>query len=314
MVRVGRQEYGLRGKGPARGFVPGEKDSRGGGVKPGTAKNVRWARKLCQAIHSTPVVAGGRIFVGGRQGDLGLLMCLDEPTGKLLWQWQGPSKEVPYKIDGWIIGISINPCELGVCSSPVVEGDRVYFVTHSFQVLCLDVKGQPAGSEAGKARVLWSYDLWEKSGVFPCDAANGSPLIDGDLLYVTTSNGIDHNMDPYAEKNRKLPAPACAEPHRLGEAHGTPRGHRRYGDRGPHAARTVVFALAGQRRTAGSWSSSAAATVCATPSRPCHSVPNEPLKLKTVWSYDCNPPEYKSFGKLDWVTHYCMGDNEPTTA
>ena len=49
--------------------------------------------------------------------------------------------------------------------------------------------------------------MWDKLGVFPCDAANGSPLIDGDLLYVTTSNGIDHNMDPYREKNRKLPAP-----------------------------------------------------------------------------------------------------------
>ena len=34
-----------------------------------------------------------------------------------------------------------------------------------------------------------------------------SPVIDGDLLYVQTSNGIDHNMDPYKEKNRKMPAP-----------------------------------------------------------------------------------------------------------
>ena len=69
-------------------------------------------------------------------------------------------------------------------------------------------KGQPAAaSEAGKARVLWTYDMWDQLGVFPCDAANGSPVIDGDLLYVTTSNGIDHNMDPYKEKNRKMPAP-----------------------------------------------------------------------------------------------------------
>ena len=190
-------------------FVPGEKDSQSGLIKPGTAKNVKWARKLCQAMYSTPVVAGGRIFVGGRQGDQGLLMCLEEPTGRLLWQWQGPAKEVPYKIGGWIIGISVNPHELGVCSSPTVEGDRVYFVTHSFQVLCLDVKGQPAGPEAGKARIVWKYDLWDELGVFPCDAANGSPLIDGDLLYVPTSNGIDHNMDPYREKNRKMPAPAA---------------------------------------------------------------------------------------------------------
>ena len=51
--------------------------------------------------------------------------------------------------------------------------------------------------------------MWEKLGVFPCDAANGSPLIIGDLLYVTTCNGVDRNTfhDPAKEKNRKIPAP-----------------------------------------------------------------------------------------------------------
>ena len=76
-------------------FVPGEKDSQSGGIKPGTAKNVKWARKLCQAIYSTPVIAGGRIFVGGRQGD-GVAAVPGRATGKLLWQWQGPAKEVPH--------------------------------------------------------------------------------------------------------------------------------------------------------------------------------------------------------------------------
>ena len=38
------------------------------------------------------------------------------------------------------------------------------------------------------------------------------------------------------------------------------------------------------------------------------SVPPKPVKLKTVWSYDCIPDEYKSLGGLDWVTHYCAGD------
>jgi outer membrane protein assembly factor BamB len=37
-------------------------------------------------------------------------------------------------------------------------------------------------------------------------------------------------------------------------------------------------------------------------------VPEKPVKLKTVWCYDCNPPEYKVCEGLDWVTHYCMGD------
>ena len=37
--------------------------------------------------------------------------------------------------------------------------------------------------------------------------ANSSPVIDGDVLYVLTSNGIDHNMDARKEKLRKMPAP-----------------------------------------------------------------------------------------------------------
>ena len=38
------------------------------------------------------------------------------------------------------------------------------------------------------------------------------------------------------------------------------------------------------------------------------SAPAEPVKLKTVWSYDCIPPEYRSYGGLDPVSHYCLGD------
>ena len=88
------------------------------------------------------------------------------------------------------------------------SGGRVYFVSHRFEVVCLDVNGL-AGTEAGEARVIWIFDMQEKVGVFPCDAANGSPIIDGDLLYVPTSNGIDRNSfsDPQKEKNRKFPAP-----------------------------------------------------------------------------------------------------------
>ena len=83
-------------KGLPDSFVPGEKDSQAGRIRMETTKNVKWAAKLCQAIYSTPVVAGGKIFIGGRQPELGLLMCLDEKTGKLLWQWQGPGQKGPH--------------------------------------------------------------------------------------------------------------------------------------------------------------------------------------------------------------------------
>ena len=36
---------------------------------------------------------------------------------------------------------------LGICSSPTVDGDRVYLVTNRCEVLCLDVHGMANGND-----------------------------------------------------------------------------------------------------------------------------------------------------------------------
>jgi outer membrane protein assembly factor BamB len=287
-------------------FVPGEKDTEAGRIKIETAKNVKWGVKLCAAIYSTPAVADGKIFIGGRQPGLGLLMCLDEKTGKLLWQWQGPARKVPTYIDTFLIGIGPNPELLGVCSTPIVEGKRVYFMTHSFKVMCLDVNGAP-GPEAGQARVIWEYDMWDRLGVFPCDAVNGSPILDGDLLYVQTSNGVDRNMGPAKELKRKFPAPDApnliALEKRTGRLVATDglviaerilHGQWSSVSLGKVAGRKLVFFGGGDGRCYAFEALS--------------SLLEQPVKLKTAWSYDCIPPEYRAYGGLDAVSHYCLGD------
>ena len=311
-------------KGLPDSFVPGQKDASKGEVRAGTSRNVKWARRPCDAIYSTPVIAGGKIFLGGRQEDEGLLLCLDEQTGKPLWKWHGPAREVPHYIDGWLIGISVNPRQLGVCSSPAVEQNRVYFVSHDFKVICLDARGQSArassasgpspASGTGEAKVIWSFDMWDRLGVFPCDAANGSPVIDGDLLYVQTFNGIDHNMDPYKEKSRKIPAPKApnliALDKRTGRFVAT--------DAAPIMSRlmhgqwlSLALGTVGGRRLlffgGGDGRCYAFETLHSAGEKP--EKPEKPGHLKTVWSYDCVPPEYQAAaGGLDWVTYYCLGD------
>jgi outer membrane protein assembly factor BamB len=288
-------------------FVPGEKDSATGRIKLETAKNVTWARRLCSALYSTPAVTDGKIFIGGREPGQGLLLCLEEKTGTPLWQWQGPARKVPLYNDGWLTGIGPNPEVLGVCSSPVVEGGRVYFVTHSFIVMCLDAKGQSSGAEAGQARVLWQFDMWDKLGVFPCDAANGSPLVDGDFLYVQTSNGIDRNMSLEKERQRKVPAPQAPnvivldkKTGRLVATDDTPvAAHLLHGQwssvsLGKVGTRKLVFFGGGDGLCYAFEALSSA--------------PDKPVKLKTVWSYDCIPAEYKVCGELDPVSYYCLGD------
>src|SRR5690348_13679536 len=61
----------------------------------GTGANIRWRAKLGTETHSTPVISGGRVFIGTNngeprdarhKGDRGIFMCLDEKSGALQWQ------------------------------------------------------------------------------------------------------------------------------------------------------------------------------------------------------------------------------------
>ena len=68
-------------------------------IDPKTTKNVKWVVKLGSQTYGTPVVSGGRVFVGtnnesprdpAQQGDRGVLMCFDEKNGDFLWQLVSP--------------------------------------------------------------------------------------------------------------------------------------------------------------------------------------------------------------------------------
>src|SRR5262249_2022857 len=111
-------------------------------------------------------------------GDKGVLMCFDEASGKFLWQAvhdklpQGRVKDWP---------------EEGICSSPAVEGNRVYYVSNRCELCCADVNGDGKG----KAKFHWKLDMIGKVGVFPPTRAGCSPLIVGDTIFVVTANGVD---------------------------------------------------------------------------------------------------------------------------
>jgi outer membrane protein assembly factor BamB len=85
----------------------------------------------------------------------------------------------------------------GICSSPVVEGNRLWYVSNRCEVVCADTAGQP---DKGEARILWTLDMMKEMGVFPHNLATCSPLIVGNILFVITSNGVD-------EGHINIPAP-----------------------------------------------------------------------------------------------------------
>jgi len=112
-----------------------------------TGRNIKWVAKLGAESHSTPIVAGGRVYIGTNndnprdpkhQGDRGVLMCFDEKTGRLLWQLVVPKREEDPYFD-W--------AKTGISSPVTVDGDRVYLTDNRGEVLCLDAKGMGNGND-----------------------------------------------------------------------------------------------------------------------------------------------------------------------
>ena len=107
-------------------------------------------------------------------------MCFRESDGKFLWQHANEKLAAGRALD-W-------PFQ-GVCSSPLVEGDRLYYVTNRCELVCLDTKGDGNGG----AKVIWKFDMIEEVGSSPHNMSNSSPVSYGDLIFVSTSNGQDES-------------------------------------------------------------------------------------------------------------------------
>lgn len=151
--------------------------------------NIKWMAELGSQSYGNPVVAGGQVYVGTNNelmrnpkegGDRGVLMCFRESDGKFLWQHTNEKLAAGRALD-W-------PFQ-GVCSSPLVEGDRVYYVSNRAELVALDAKGDGAGG----AKVIWKFDMIEEVGSSPHNMANSSPVSYGDLIFISTGNGQDES-------------------------------------------------------------------------------------------------------------------------
>ena len=123
-------------------FKPGTED-----IDPKGAKNLRWAAKIGSQSYGNVTIAQGKVFIGTNNenprdpkftGDRSVLMVFDEKTGDFLWQLVIP-KLASGKVNDWE--------NLGLLSSPTVEGDRVYLVSSRCEVLCLDINGMSNGND-----------------------------------------------------------------------------------------------------------------------------------------------------------------------
>lgn len=314
-------------------FYPGDKNPQGG-LKLETARGVRWATRVGSYTCVSPTVAGDRVLIGSALNGKGLLKCLDVKTGRQLWQWIAPPRPgVPKKWEGRAMQFSNFPRTLGLLSTPAIEDGRVYIVSHRNEVVCLDLAGNPdhprpadpqttatlKPEEANTSKVLWTFDMWDKVGSRPSDVCNGSILIQGDYLYVPTSNGVDRDCTANThDELRPVFAPEAPSLIVLEKKTGR------------LVAQDDLRIGAGGRLMHGQWSSPSAGRVggkdlvffCGGDGmvyafEALRESPRELLKLKPVWSLDAIPTEYKEEYKKFNITpihHYCLGDKRRSDA
>ncbi len=171
-------------------------------VKKKKEKNVHWKSQLGGYAFGGPVVAGGRIFVGTNNdqpqdpnvvGDKGVMLCLNEADGKFLWQI----------VHDKLTDSAIDAGNMGIASSPAVDGDRLYYVSNRCELVCADVAGDPG--QQGQGKIVWSLDMIKDLKVYPGGLegglANCSPLVLDDLVYVVTSNGVDGGTEKPKDPN-----------------------------------------------------------------------------------------------------------------
>jgi outer membrane protein assembly factor BamB len=257
-------------------------------VAKGKEKNVKWSVPLGSKAYGGPVISGGKIFVGTNndrprdkevRGDKGIIMCFRESDGEFLWQ-AVHDKLSAGQVHDW-------PRE-GICSTPFVEGNRLYYVSNRCEVVCATTGGLAAGNEGVKdeeykgkhdADIVWRLDMINELGVFPHNLATSSPLIVGDVLFVVTSNGVD-------EGHINIPAPKA--PSFIAVDKKT--GKVLWQDNSP-----------GRKIMHGQWSSPVYATVRG---KPMAIFPGgdgyihafNPRNGELLWKFDCNPK--KSVYKL----------------
>ncbi len=180
---------------------------------PVSGRNVKWVAPLGSETWSTPMIADGKVFIGSNnqlprdprhKGDRGILLCLNEENGALLWQLVVPKLSSDPFLD-WP--------RAGIVSPVTIEGDRVYVVTNRGEAMCLDINGQSNGNDGPymdeglhmglgedksyevtplDADIIWLFDIPNQAGTHPHDGAHSAILMDEDFLYINTSNGVDN--------------------------------------------------------------------------------------------------------------------------
>ena len=157
MLVAGEPEINMYGNTPSRNMVL---DAEGlpSGWEPKSGKNIKWSQALGSQAYAGPIIYDGKVFVGTNNeglrnpeltGDRGNVMAFDAKTGEFLWQSTWP-KLPAGRVNDW-------PLQ-GVCSTPAIEGNRLWYISNRGEVICADTEGFRDGKNNGP------YTSWFETG------------------------------------------------------------------------------------------------------------------------------------------------------
>ncbi len=270
-----------------------------------------WELRLGTHQYAIPTVDRGLLYLGVNDGGVlrkgyrpsggGAVLCVELATGRTLW-----TLPIPRLMEGRVAPLHFDLWKCGVCSGPLVDGDRVYVLGNRGDMLCLDRRGQADGNggpftdelaymgvgaegapllpEDGD--ILWRFDLVRELDCAPHDTCAGTPLLVDGLLFINTCNGVDASHTRMVRPDAPTLVALDALTGRLVAKDGEGIGHRTlHGNwsspgAGEVGGRTLVFQCGGDGLLYAFEVPTRGAT-------------DAVQTLKLAWKADCNPPHYR---------------------
>lgn len=155
---------------------PGWRGPARDGHAPGVQLPEKWSPDSLRVVwrvpvgsgYSSPVIAGGKLYLHAREADQEVVLCLDAATGNEIWRAPYPA---PYEMHPAARGHGLGP----KATATVTDG-KVFAFGISSILTCL---------EARDGKILWQRDLKEDFDAEPAEYGTaGSPLVDAGRVVV----------------------------------------------------------------------------------------------------------------------------------
>ena len=146
---------------------------------------ILWERELGTG-YSSPVIAGGVVYVPDRREDQVFLTAILLDSGETLWEWSQPTDYV----------CPNPPHSSGPYSTPLVDGGFVYFLTAEGELICLDAQ---TGEKHYSRPLSQEYSVPEN--VF---AVGHTPLVYRDWLILNLGGKPDAGLVALEKKTGEL--------------------------------------------------------------------------------------------------------------